>query len=168
MEPLVWMVAGLAIVYYGIMGYIQYSGIDLRPKIGVGVIVFENEQRKRILLGKRIGGSHGNNTWQLPGGHMEYKETLYECAYRELKEETNLRAMGMREGPYVNCVFEKEALHYVTLLTIVDKFEGTLVNMEPKKCEGWRWVSNDELHHYKLFGPLELLLKECNNDLASL
>ena len=36
--------------------------------------------------------------WSFPGGHIEMKETPYKAAVRELKEETNLKAMPVLAG----------------------------------------------------------------------
>lgn len=59
----------------------------LTPGLGVGVLVIENG---RVLLGKRKG-SHGAGTWSAPGGHLEYGESIENCAEREVLEETGLR-----------------------------------------------------------------------------
>jgi 8-oxo-dGTP diphosphatase len=58
-----------------------------RPHIGVGIIV---KKGSKILLLKRKG-SHGEGQWALPGGYLEFGETLRECAVREVKEETGLK-----------------------------------------------------------------------------
>jgi 8-oxo-dGTP diphosphatase len=58
-----------------------------RPKVGVGVFIIKD---KKILMGKRIN-SHGEGTWSLPGGHLEFFETFEDCAKREVMEETGLK-----------------------------------------------------------------------------
>ena len=57
-----------------------------RPKIGVAVIV---KKKDKVLLGKRIS-LHGKGSWGFPGGHLEFCESIEECAKRETKEETGL------------------------------------------------------------------------------
>ena len=57
------------------------------PKIGVDVIVLNSANK--VLIGKRIG-KHGFETWSFPGGHLEEKESVNECASRETLEETGL------------------------------------------------------------------------------
>jgi 8-oxo-dGTP diphosphatase len=58
-----------------------------RPFIGVGIIV---KRGGKILLLKRKG-SHGQGQWALPGGYLEFGESLRQCAVREIKEETGLK-----------------------------------------------------------------------------
>jgi len=108
-----------------------------RPLVGVGVIVVKEG---KVLLGLRKG-SHGSGCWAFPGGHLEYKESVEECARRELIEETGLTALSYHLGPWVSDVIEDK--HYITLFVLVDAFEGELTLMEPHKCEGWSW------HHWE-------------------
>jgi len=55
------------------------------PRIRVSVIVVEEG---RILLVRHE--KEGRTYWVLPGGGVDYGETLEQAAVRELKEETNL------------------------------------------------------------------------------
>ena len=106
-----------------------------RPLIGVAVIVIN---KGKILLGKRKN-SHGEGTWAFPGGHLEYKETIEECARREVYEETGIQIKNLRYGPYTNDIFETEGKHYVTLFVLADYDSGDPEVKEPNKCEQWRW-----------------------------
>jgi dCTP diphosphatase len=54
----------------------------VRPRIGVGVLVADAINRT-LLLGKR-SGSHGEGEWAPPGGHLEFGESVEQCAVREL------------------------------------------------------------------------------------
>src|SRR3989339_718967 len=57
------------------------------PKVGVAVIIIKNG---KVLMHKRKN-SHGDGTWSLPGGHLEFNESLEECAQRETFEETGMK-----------------------------------------------------------------------------
>ncbi len=120
-----------------------------RPKVGVGVIVVKNG---KVLLGKRKG-SHGAGAWSLAGGHLEYGETVEECALRELAEETGLKGLHVEPGPWVNDVIEEDK-HYITLFAFVKEFEGEAQLLEPNKCDGWEWFD-----WYNLPEPLFLPFK---------
>ncbi len=106
-----------------------------RPIIGVAVIIVKNNQ---VLLGKRKG-AHGNATWAFPGGHLEFNESIEDCAVREVFEETGLQIKNLRFGPYTNDIFFREHKHYVTLFVIADYESGIPVVKEPHKCEQWEW-----------------------------
>ncbi len=127
-----------------------------RPRIGVGVAVIKDG---KMLLGKRKG-AHGAGEWSSPGGHLEFGETVEECAERELLEETGLKALSLQLGPWVNDIIDNDK-HYVTLFVFVDQFEGEPQLMEPHKCEGWEWFEWHALPS-PLFAPVKSMLKKIN------
>ncbi len=124
-----------------------------RPRVGVGVLVLDND---RVLLGRRRG-AHGADTWAPPGGHLEFGESIEECAARELAEETGLIACDVFDGPHVNTIFAAEALHYLTVFAVVRSVTGEPVVREPEKCEAWQWFSWQQLPS-PLFEPLQALV----------
>ena len=106
-----------------------------RPRIGIGVIVCRDG---KVLVGKRKS-SHGAGSWAFPGGHLEFGESIFDCAIREVKEETGLTVTNLVNGPYTNDIFLKEAKHYVTIFVLADCEEGEARILEPEKCEEWGW-----------------------------
>ena len=132
---------------------IRNESMTERPKVGVGVLVIDG---RSILMGKRHA-SHGEGKWATPGGHLEFGETAETCAARELYEETGLKALSIRKGPWTNDVIDGNK-HYITIFMIVDKFEGHLENKEPHKCEKWEWHPWDDLPD-PLFDPVHSLKK---------
>lgn len=125
-----------------------------RPFIGIGVIVIKNN---KILLLKRKG-SHGENTWNFPGGHLEFNEGFESCALREVKEEANIEIKNLRYGPYTNDIFPKEKKHYVTLFIVADWKSGKAKIGEPEKCTQIGWFKWNNLPQ-PLFIPIKNLLK---------
>lgn len=125
-----------------------------RPHIGVGVMVWNGD---RLLLGKRIS-SHGENSWQFPGGHLEFGETVEDCARREVMEEAGISIRDIRPGGYTNDVFIDADKHYVTLFVTSEYDSGELVVMEPDKCEQWQWFQWSDLPQ-PLFLPIRNFLK---------
>jgi len=108
------------------------------PKVGLGVIIVNPDGK--VLVGKRIG-SHAQK-YSIPGGHLDLGETFEAGAIREIKEETNLSI----EDPKVIAVtnnletYQEEGKHYISVVLLVKKYSGELINTEPNKCEGWAWV----------------------------
>jgi len=122
------------------------------PLVGVGVLVLRDG---RVLLGQRKG-SHGAGTWALPGGHLEFGETVAQCAIREVLEETGLGINAVTPGPYTSDVFLAEGKQYVTLFVTAHSATGEAALCEPDKCSGWRWFRWSELPA-PLFTPLATL-----------
>ena len=131
------------------------------PRIGVGTFLI-NEQNQ-ILLGNRIN-SHGHDTWALPGGHLEFMETVEECSAREVLEETNLVIKDLKRLNFVNDFFEEEDKHYITVFTATRSYSGELKINEPHKCKCWKWFDTNELPD-NLFKPLASFFNEHGFDL---
>jgi 8-oxo-dGTP diphosphatase len=135
-------------------------------QLGVAVVVVKYPY---VLLGLRKG-SHGADTWSCPGGHVEFGETIAECAIRELREETGI------EVDYINDkvlatnekIWQEENKHYFTVysLVICEDKNCEPVLKEPHKCSEWRWVHKDDLLSYNLFEDkqMEYILEEGINE----
>ena len=126
-----------------------------RPHIGVGVMVWNGD---RLLLGKRIS-AHSENSWQFPGGHLEFGETVEACARREVSEEAGITIRNIAPCGYTNDVFIDADKHYVTLFVSADYHAGELTVMEPDKCEQWQWFRWQNLPD-PLFLPIRNFLKQ--------
>ncbi len=104
-------------------------------RIGIGVFVFRDG---KFLMGKRMG-SHGEGSWSVPGGHLEFGESFAETARREVLEETGITIKNIKFGAVTNDYFEKEGRHYVTVWMVTEHDEGEAKIMEPDKFieQGW-------------------------------
>ena len=122
------------------------------PRVGVGVLVLRGDL---LLLGHRAG-AHGAGTWAPPGGHLEFGETVAQCALREVLEETGLEVGSLRQGPYTSDFFASAGKHYVTLFIVARWVSGEPKVLEPTKCLGWHWFRWSELPQ-PLFQPLQTL-----------
>lgn len=76
-----------------ITGYIRHIQEDLGPGpyVTVDIII---EYRDGVILVDRSNPPYG---WALPGGFLDYGESLEEAAIREAKEETNLELINLRQ-----------------------------------------------------------------------
>jgi len=133
-----------------------------RPKIGIGVIIIKDN---KVLFGKRKN-SHGDGTWSLPGGHLEFGESWEDCALREVEEEVGITINNLHFVTATNDIFQAEEKHYVTLFVKADYVAGEVTLKEPEKCEQWDWFSWDNLPQ-PLFLPIENLLRQKFNPLTS-
>ena len=126
-----------------------------RPKVGVGVIVIKDG---KVLMHKRKN-THGDGCWSFPGGHLEFNESVEECARREVLEEAGITIKNVRQAAFTNDIFAKEAKHYITLYVVSEYGHGEAEVKEPDKCERWAWFSWKELPE-PLFIPVQNLIKQ--------
>jgi len=127
----------------------------LIPRIGVAAVVIRDGD---VLLGKRKG-SHGAGEWACPGGHLDFGETVVDCAIRELAEETGLKGLSARVGPFIEG-FNEEA-HFVTFFVFIDSFQGEPQLLEPDKCDRWEWFNLNQLPE-PLFHPTRTFFERQN------
>jgi 8-oxo-dGTP diphosphatase len=86
-------------------------------------------------------GSHGEGSWSLPGGHLEYGESFEDTARREVKEETDLAIDNVRFGAVTNDHFIKEGKHYITIWMLSEWAGGEECITEPEKCTDQAWFT---------------------------
>ncbi|MBZ9578055.1 NUDIX domain-containing protein [Patescibacteria group bacterium] len=108
--------------------------------IGINVFVVRN---KKLLLGKRKN-VYGAGTWGLPGGHLEYGESMRGAAARELEEEVGLEAREFKFAGLINDVRKDE--HYLQVGFLAKDMEDKepILN-EPERCYEWKWFDLDNL-----------------------
>lgn len=107
-------------------------------KIGVNVFVIKDE---KILFGKRIG-KRGYDTWCLPGGHLEYGESMIEGVKRELREETGLEANSVEFAHMIN--ESRDDSHYIHVNFTAD-VAGEPSIVESDKFAEWKWFDMENL-----------------------
>jgi 8-oxo-dGTP diphosphatase len=116
-----------------------------KPRVGVGVFIWKDG---KFIMGKRRG-SHGHDTWSIPGGHLEFGESIEEGAIREAYEETNLKVGNVRFLALTEDKFPDHGKHYVTIWVNTDWKSG-----KPKITEPDKWVGQEWRHFKTLPKPL--------------
>lgn len=134
--------------------------MDKFIKVGIGVMILDDN---KVLLGHRskdkkdTGGIFEIDCWILPGGKQEYFETFFECAKREVKEETNLEIGELKLFGAADDI--QPDRHYITLHIIAKKHSGELKVMEPTKEDRWEWFNLDKLPQ-NLYSPSKKFIEE--------
>lgn len=107
---------------------------------------------------------HWNWTYSPPGGHLEYGETIEDCAIRELYEESWLIAKPADVIVFctLNEIYPNNQKHYINITTLITRFSWSVENKEPEKLEKWEWMSWDDIKALwnKNFLPIQELIKK--------
>eukprot|EP01065_Artemidia_motanka_P010614 TRINITY_DN15644_c0_g1_i1.p1 TRINITY_DN15644_c0_g1~~TRINITY_DN15644_c0_g1_i1.p1 ORF type:complete len:445 (+),score=165.39 TRINITY_DN15644_c0_g1_i1:90-1424(+) len=116
---------------------------ELRYGVGVAVFVTSQQHPGCVLLAERLGPAAGAGTWALPGGHLDFGETIEGCAVRETLEEVGLHLSRPRQLCTLNTPDVQRRFHYVTCF-VVGSAAGRPANREPAKHGDWSWVRWDD------------------------
>ncbi|MEK7181468.1 MAG: NUDIX domain-containing protein [Patescibacteria group bacterium] len=136
------------------------------PKVGVGVGVALIKDGK-VLMGRRHEDPekadsllHGEGTWTVPGGKLDFGETIADGACRETLEETSIK-LDPKDLKLASVGNERVAdAHFVTIGFVCENFYGEPKVMEPDEITEWRWFDLKDLPS-PMFPPAEKLLKNC-------
>lgn len=132
-----------------------------KPLAGVGVIILKDN---KVLLGRRNEDPekadsllHGEGTWTLPGGKLDFREDILDCAVREAYEETGIK-INKDKLKLISVTNDLvEDAHFVTIGFASDDFEGEARVMDPDITE-WDWFALDNLPS-PMFFPSEKMIK---------
>ena len=94
-------------------------------------------------MGKRRGG-HGANTFQIPGGHLEFGEEIEKTALREAGEECGLKNLEVVGIVSISNDIQYDR-HYVSIGVLLHWKSGEPYDAEPEKSGDWRWIDPKEL-----------------------
>lgn len=117
-------------------------------KAGVGVMILKGD---KVLLSRRKG-SHGAGEFAFPGGHLEFKESIKDCARRETREECGIEIKNIKFLFFMNLTQYSEK-HYAHIGVAAEWKSGKPNVLEPDKSESWGWYDLNKLPR-PLFGPI--------------
>ena len=108
------------------------------PELIVGALLV-NEQGE--ILVARL--SKMGDQYAIPGGHVEYGETVAEALVREIREETNLTPLRyylLRVGERIRPPLYKDGTHHLVYLDfVVDRWFGEL-QLDGEELNDGLWV----------------------------
>jgi 8-oxo-dGTP diphosphatase len=124
-----------------------------RPVLAVGAVVVRDDE---LLLIRRGHGPAGGY-WAVPGGKVEFGETVHEAVVRELLEETGLHGVADRVIGHAELITEVDHYFVVDLgVTVLDEAEPTAGSDAAEV----RWVPTREVGDYRLVEGLAEFLHD--------
>lgn len=122
------------------------------PTIGVSVCVVQDG---RVLLTQRARPPF-EGMWSLPGGHVQWGESLRAAALRELKEETGVAASL---GDIIDWREIIRADKHIVVAVFTARFEsGEAVAADDAKAV--RWIDHSEIDRLELTPGLSAIVKK--------
>lgn len=122
------------------------------PRVGLGVLVLKDG---KCLLSKRWE-KDGSFVWCMPGGHLEYGESIEEGARRETLEEAGVE-LGEMEIILSGNLAGFAPRHYVMFGVRAPWKSGEPRN-EANKMTDWAWFPLEELPE-PMYEPSRVLVK---------
>jgi len=102
------------------------------------------ERDGRILVTRRIKGTHLEGYWEFPGGKCERGETLHACLNRELKEELAVDAL-------VGDTLLSTTHEYPERTVVIHFFSVRLLGEPtPQIGQEMQWIRREDLSTLKL------------------
>jgi len=129
---------------------------------GVGVMILRDG---KFLLGRRHddpekadSALHGEGTWTMPGGKIDFGDSHVETAIKEVQEETGLLLKPEDLEIFdVSSNISGEA-HFITIGFLCRNFLGEPEAREPDEIVEWKWFPLEEPPD-PMFFPSERMLK---------
>jgi 8-oxo-dGTP diphosphatase len=129
------------------------------PGIGVAIVVWQDDERRRLLLGLGHNAVNRQEIYAVPGGHWESGESLAEAVRRETAEEAGVKI----RNPKLISVYEffnpEKNKSYVTIGFAAILADGTPRVMEPENKSDWGWYTPPEALALPLFAPDKVLIE---------
>jgi 8-oxo-dGTP diphosphatase len=104
------------------------------------MIMIQDPVTKKVLVQDRVKSWKGLS---FPGGHIEGDESFYDCAVREVKEETGLDVRNLKFCGVIHWLNNKTFDRYLVFLYKTTEYSGELI----AECDEGRnmWITIDEL-----------------------
>lgn len=114
--------------------------------IGVGILLF-NDRNEVLLIHRSPTARNDQDKWSIPGGEVEFWETVISAIIRETAEEVNIRVApgNIRHIGYIDNRIVDDKQHWLAEIFASHTWFGDIQNMEPEKCQAIAWFSIDKL-----------------------
>lgn len=135
--------------------------------VGAGAIIFKEDKILLSLRGPLAKNERGK--WEIPGGAIEFGETIQAGLEREVQEELGIKIEVGEMLQLANHILPDEHQHWIAPTFICTVISGTPQVCEPGKCDRIEWFTLEEAAQLPLSKvtqqDIELLLKQRSKNL---
>ena len=127
------------------------------PEATVGAIIINPEDKVFLMKTHKW-----NDQYAIPGGHIEFGETMEDAIKREVKEETNLDIFDIEFFEAIDCIFSEEFhtpnRHFI-FLDFIAKTKSSEVILN-EEAQEYIWASEQELKDLPIFEPTREIIEK--------
>lgn len=136
---------------------------SIRPAAAVAILNAKNEL---LMLHRKDNGK-----WTMPGGTLEFGESLAECALREVKEESGLDVeikdiIGTYTDPNVRIAYSDGEVRQEFTIVYYGEVHGYDVALDDESS-GYQWVPLDEVSRLPLTDSQKRRIRDVSEYLRS-
>ena len=147
---------------FGVQGSIMTGSLHpptRSPVLGVGAVIW-NDKDELVLI--RRGKEPRRDQWSIPGGHLEWGESLHDAILREVREETGLVVEVAGLIDTVDLIVQDGSgdvtRHYVLIDFATRAVAGEL--RAGSDAAEARWVAFAALSDYPLWSETRRIIEE--------
>jgi 8-oxo-dGTP diphosphatase len=132
-----------------------------RPQLAVSAAIF----RKGKVLVVRRARSPAKGFYSLPGGRVEFGETLHAALHREVAEETALRIEIAGLAAWREVMPTDEGGGHYVILSFAARWNAGEPDLN-EELDDWQWLSPDALGELKMTPGLQDVIQSARRVLG--
>lgn len=126
------------------MSVVKMREKDKRIHVGCGAHIL-NEKNQILLMKRSKNCKNQVGCWTVPGGKVEYFETVEDAIKREVKEELGVDIEVIQLLSVTDDILPQENQHWVSPQFLCKIKSGVITNKEPHKCDDIQWFDIHEI-----------------------
>ena len=125
-----------------------------RPQLAVSASIFRDD---RVLLVRRAR-SPGKGVYSLPGGRVEFGESLHAAVHREIDEETGLKIAIVGLAGWREVLPESGVGGHFVIMSFAARWIGREPHLNDE-LDDFRWLTPDALSDLKVTSGLHEIIE---------